>query len=552
MPDFDAVLINFEAPTIPVSVSAIGLKAGRISALIPQVPEGENFINCEGGTVLPAIDDSHLHAYNYGRTFHILDVRTATCPDLHSLQSLVQITSPDVTGWIRGVGWDGTNLVGSGAGGTLTSKDLDAGRSDVPIVLSDVTGHQAWCNSIALQIAGLDHESVPNPMGGSFDRDSRGKPTGLMYESAIGVLNRAIPDISRGDRLTAIRSAQSALLAQGIVAITDPGLGPGASTLEDGTGGYDAIEAYRELDANGELHIRANLMLLYGGLGGTTAQDVAEGLDSFGPPQPMERFGHVGVSQLKVFADGIPRSRTAWMSEPYDDCSHGNLQIAGNTDEERVSELREIISAAVVRGWQIGLHAIGDQAVHEVVQAIADLDPNSKERRHYIIHGDFTAQRDMVKMVKIGMSINANPSIRWFVGDSVVPKLGAERNARRQALRTAWELGMNVCASSDAPVSTPDWRVIVAAMMTRSIAADPNRTDDQKLTLSQALAAMTTNAARQSHAENWRGQITIGSAADLIILDKSPDWNEPWSLMETQVSQTIVSGETVYQRGGSS
>jgi hypothetical protein len=551
MSHFDLVLFNFTSPMLDGDIKAIAIKDGKIGGLLKQIPDGEQLLNCEGNTILPGIDDSHLHAYNYGRTFHILDVRTATCPNLEAVQKQVREAAIDSSGWIRGVGWDDTNLVGSGNQGSLTAHDLDGARSDVPVVLSDVTGHQAWCNSIALALAGLDHPGVENPSGGHFDRDNSGKPSGVVYESAVGVVNRAVPDISRAERLVAIKSGQAALLSQGIVAITDPGLGPGATTLEDGTGTYDAIGAYRELEANGELIIRANLMLLYGGLGGTTAQGVADGLDAFGPPQPMKKFGRVGVSQLKVFADGIPRSRTAWMSEPYDDCSHGHLTVAGLTDQERVEELQGIIRAGVSRGWQMGFHTTGDQAVHEVVSAIAKSDEKSKSLRHYIIHGDFADVEDFKTMSQIGMTINSNPSIRWFVGDSVVPKLGAERNARRQAIRTAWDLGVNVCASSDAPVASPDWRVIIAAMMTRSIATDSTRTDDQKLTLDQALAAMTRNAAWQSHAESWRGQIAEGFAADLIVMSGNPDWREPWSLMEHFVEQTIVGGKVVYQRGES-
>lgn len=506
-------------------------------------PSADRVVDLGGACVLPGIEDSHLHGYEYGRSLTAVDLRHDSCPSLEALQATVRRAQVEATGWVRGTGWDGSHLVGSGPQGRLCAADIDAARTDVPVLLTDVTGHQAVCNTEALRRAGLEGAQVDDPVGGVVVRDEHGRATGLLLEAAVSLVNAVTPPLSLKDKQQAVRAAQAHLIAQGVTAFTDPGLGPGASTLMDGTGDLDAVEAYRRLDQAGELHMRVDLMLLYGGLGGTTAEAVAAGLDAWGRPVSMREHGHLGIAQVKVFADGIPRSRTAWMSEPYDDCTHGHLTVAGTTDEERVQEVRAIIREAASRGWQIGVHTTGDRATQTVVDAFVDQPTRPADLRHYIIHGDFAPEQTMRRMAANGVTLNSNPSIRWMVGDGVNPVIGAERNARRQALRTAWDLGVNVCSSSDAPVSPPDWRLMVAAAMTRSVRGDASRSDDQRLSGGEALRSLTSNAAWQSHAESWRGRLAPGYAADLVVLDGVPDWQDPWSLLDCGVRATVIAGQ---------
>jgi predicted amidohydrolase YtcJ len=256
----------------------------------------------------------------------------------------------------------------------------------------------------------------------------------------------------------------------------------------------------------------------------------------------MRGGGHLGVSQVKVFADGIPRSRTAWMTDPYDDCTHGHLTVAGSTDDERVAEVRAIVLEAARRGWQVGVHTTGDRATQTVVDAFVDQQTDAANRRHYIIHGDFVTTQTLQRMADHGITLNSNPSIRWMVGDGVNPVIGAERNARRQPLRTAWDMGVNVCSSSDAPVAPPDWRVMVAAAATRAIRTDRARTDGQRLSLREALLSLTANAAWQGHAESWRGSLAPGMVADLVVMDGPVDWDDPWALPEIPVRATLTDG----------
>ena len=162
-----------------------------------------------------------------------------------------------------------------------------------------------------------------------------------------------------------------------------------------------------------------------------------------------------------------------------------------------------------------------------------------------MIHGDLIDPGDYPRMARLNIGLNSNPSIRWTVGNRVSAIIGEERTRNRQRLRLARDFDVTVCSSSDAPVASPDWRLIMACAMTRKLSDDPDYRDDQTLTPSEAIASMTSSAAWQSHEETWRGSIRSGTSADLVVLDRCVDWSEPWSLTEAKVSATMTRGHVV-------
>lgn len=502
-------------------------------------------IDCSGKSLLPGIDDSHLHAYMLGRQLSGVNVSPELCPDVASVNAALQKASAKYATWIRGFGWVSGRTIGSGPEGSVTAADLDKSGIDKPIVLTDFSGHLAWCNSIALKLAGIN-QSTAEPSGGVIVRYEDGTPTGLLIDSAVELVTKAISKPDQTERLTALRTAREILLSNGITALTDPGIGPGAASLDDGTADLPVIEDYKHLAANDELDLRVNIMLLFGGLGGTTPEHVIEGLDAFGKPEFTSEASYINISQLKIFADGIPRSRTAWLSEPYDNHTHGSMTLAGDTDEERLETLRGIFAAATKRNWQIGFHSTGDATTGALIDLL-EANPYEKNNRHYVIHGDLIQKSDFARMAESGLYLTAQPAIRWFVSRNVEGILGKERSDGRQQLRSQIEAGVPVSLSSDAPVSSADWRLIYAAAVSRSLKTEPEFSDDQKLTPLQALTAMTQTPAKQSKAETWRGRIAPGFVADLFLVDRKIDFNEdPWSLMQSKVQATFVGGKLVF------
>lgn len=524
-----------------IAPSAIVVEGRDIVAVVPMEDAPRLTHDLGGRTVLPGIDDSHLHAYEYGRALTALPLGGAS--DLASLQALVGSARPEPSGWYRGQGWLPT-VRGSGDDGRLTAADIDPVTTHGPALLGDFSGHAAVVNTAALRAAGIT-DATPDPVGGVIVRDASGAPTGLLFEAAVGLVAGAMPPITQHDRRAALLSAQADLLRRGIVSVTDPGLGPGGTTLMDGTGTFDAVAAYQDLDVAGDLVVRTHIMVLFGGLGGTTADMVATGLDSWGSPSRAPRERRVSIDQLKVFADGIPRSRTSWLSEPYDDCTHGHMTVAGHTDEERVAELREIVAAGASRGWQVGVHATGDATITAVIDAVEQLT-RDRAKRHYVIHGDLVQHVDLPRLHRLGMGLNTQPGIRWAVASAASKMLGEERNLGKQPLRSAIDAGVMLALSTDAPVIEPDWRRTLVSAMWRNLRDDPDYTDAQGLDAADALYAMTATGAWQCHEETWRGRIAPGMAADLVVLDRTVNWADPDDILRTEVDAVLVDGTVVH------
>ena len=534
------ILGNVHLAAAP-ELMAVVLAHREIAAVVPMAEVSTVTVDLQGRSVIPGIDDSHLHAYEYGRALTALPLGEAA--DLGALRSILNTAQPESSGWYRGHGWL-PSVRGTGSEGQLTAADIDDVTSAGPALLGDFSGHAALANSSALHVAGIT-SATADPVGGVIVRDESGQPTGLLFEAAVGLVASAMPPLETTDRIAALRTAQTHLVACGIVSVTDPGLGPGGVTLMDGTGTLDAVEAYRLMDESGELLLRTHIMLLFGGLGGTTAAAVASGLDHWGQPSRADRSKRLSVDQLKVFADGIPRSRTSWLSEPYDDCSHGHMTVAGETDAERVAELTAIVAAGAIRGWQVGTHATGDATITAVIDAVASLGPD-QGLRHYVIHGDLVSTADLGRLAELGMGLNTQPGIRWAVGSAATRFLGRDRNMRKQPLRSALDAGVALALSTDAPVIAPDWRRTVAAAMERNLRDEPDYRDDQRLTAVQALAAMSHAGAWQCHEEGWRGTIAAGMAADLVVLDRQVDWSDAQAVLAAQVETVLIDGTVVH------
>lgn len=534
------VLTNARIGT-SLDLRAIVIDGRDIAAVLPMVdvPLGR-VVDLGGRTVLPGIDDAHLHAYEYGRALTAIPLGGAD--SLDDLRAGLAAATPEASGWYRGQGWTPA-VRGSGAEGQLTATDIDNVTPKGPALLGDFSGHVAVANSTALRVAGID-ASTPDPSGGVIVRDIHGHPTGLLLESAVGLVAGSMPPLPQAERTAAIQAAQDDLLRRGIISVTEPGLGPGGTTLMDGTGTLEAIDAYRELDARGALALRTHVMLLFGGLGGTTAEAVTAGLDAWGPPARSDRRHRLSVDQLKVFADGIPRSRTSWLSEPYDDCTHGHMTVAGDTDDERVAELHAIIAAAAIRGWQVGTHATGDATVRAVIDAVEQT--RTPHLRHYVIHGDLIRHSDLPRMAALSMGLTSQPGIRWAVGNAVSLLLGRERNLGKQPLRSALDAGIPLTLSSDAPVIEPDWQHTIACAVTRAVRDDPTYTDSESIGIDEAITSMSSSAAWQCHEEAWRGRLATGMAADLLVLDREIDWVDLDSLRAARPEAVVIDGAVAY------
>ncbi|MDQ0963869.1 putative amidohydrolase YtcJ [Streptomyces sp. B4I13] len=515
---------------------------------------GTRLVELGGRTVLPGINDSHLHGAAYGMTKppFALDVGHPAVGSIADIADAVGRAAHAARpgDWIVGLGWDAGYLAECLADPRRFPhrRDLDAVAPDNPVCLTHFSSHLVWVNSAALRRCGVDADSVPPP-GGVIDADPDGRPAGILREAAQEIVNVALPTPGVDQRRRAIQGVVRELHSRGITSYTEPGLGPGGAGTFFGGLSTDNWTAYADLAASGGLEARVSVLLLPAPMGGS-ADDVRKGLAELRRPESADPrlLNAIGV---KIFADGVPPNRTAWMSEPYSGGGHGALCVHGDTPALRSGELREMISVAHEAGFQLGVHVTGDRAIDEVVDAFvaANAAAPRPDARHYVIHGDFVGARSLAKLAAHGYGVNMNPAIKWTISDLMDEVVGPERSAYQWPVRSAVEAGVRVCASSDAPITEPDWRQGVSAMLLRESKASGRASGpEQCVPLAEALRAYTVHPARQDFAEEWKGSIEVGKVADLCVLDRPLLDRDPHTVTDAEVDLTVFDGRVVHER----
>lgn len=535
---------------------AIAISGAEILALGPAaeaaIGPGTRVIELNGATVIPGINDGHLHFTAYSVTTHgYVKMGTDVFTDLADLPAFLTADSIDASGWIRGHGWDGQVL-----GRNLTADDIDRalavnGIPGTPVVLFDWSGHSLTANTAALRLAGIDRDT-PDPVGGVIARTATGEPEGFLTDAAISPLIRTIPPIPKPQLMAAYRAGQADLHALGITALTEPGLGPGHTALLDGSGSTEALRTLGDMAETGELTMRLSVLVLPVGTGGGNAADIRRALDD-GLAQEYDNRPidphRLRIAGVKVFADGTPHNGTTWHRDPVHDTNlpgHqcGHMVLAGDTDTDKIAELEQIIRTVDDAGLQLGIHCIGDRTVETVIDRLAELAPNSPAR-HYLIHATELYPEGIRALARHGIGACFNPVII----STFATHLPADRVHRTEPIGSALRAGVRPGITSDSPVVPPDWRPAVVYAVSRAHCwAGPGPADDHEgITTLDALALITREAAVRDHAEAWRGTLAVGQRADLAVLDGPwPDDPDVETLLDRKAVLTMVDGEVVH------
>lgn len=537
---------------------AIAISEGQVVALGDSaerlIGEDTEVVELDGATVVPGINDGHLHLTAYSVTTHTYvkmghDVFT----DISQLSTFLTPDNVDASGWIRGHGCDPQVL-----GRNITAADIDAALSangipGTPVVLFDWSGHALTVNSVALERAGITKDT-PDPPGGVIVRDPEGHPEGCLIDGAVVSMMSAIPPVPGEQLREAYRRGQEDLHALGITALTEPGLGPGHVALLDGSGSPEAMTALGDMAESGELTLRVTVLVLPVGTGGgnvtAVEQHLAAGLHTTYDPRPIDPR-RLRIAGVKVFADGTPQNGTTWHKEPVHEMNPeghrcGHMVLAGETDLDRVEELKKIIRSVDKAGLQVAIHSIGDQTVEAVIDAIADVAPNSPNR-HYVIHTTELYPEGWEKLANNGIGACFNPVII----STFATQLPEARVRRTEPINSTLRAGVLPGITSDSPVVPPDWRPAVVYAVTRRHcwAGEVPEDDHEGITTLDALALLTRGAAVRDRAEGWRGTLAVGQAADLAVLDGEwPDDPDVETLIDKKVELTMVGGEIVYSR----
>ena len=347
------------------------------------------------------------------------------------------------------------------------------------------------------------------------------------------------------ERRDALTRAWRLLASLGITSYTEPGMGPGEDDGETGCFGQDMLDTYVALHRAGAQTARVTLLRLFGRLDGEAhLADVRRGVAS---PIPETDPRWLNIAGVKIFADGIPPMRTAWVREPYLDGTAGELLTRGS---DPVAAFRGMIAAALDAGCQIAVHATGDRSIEEFVTALEEhgaatghLAQQSARHPggHYVVHADMVDAGLLEWMARAGVGVAVQPVIADLTGAWMEPAIGAARTAAAWPLRDMIGLGVQTTITSDAPIATPDWRATLdAALILLG--------DDTPGIRRDLLHRVTTVPAAQDAAAHWKGALAPGYAADLVVLDEDPA--EPGRpLADIGVAATIVDGRVVFERG---
>ncbi|MEI5102725.1 amidohydrolase [Streptomyces sp. PmtG] len=560
----DLVFVNGQVITVDAEfslVSALAVTGQVISAVggrddvAPFIGPDTRVIDLRGATLLPGINDSHLHGCAFGMATPplSLDLSHPTVSSLAEVADAVKeaVGRTPAGQWITGHGWDPGFLTEcvTDPSRQPSRHDLDAVSPDHPVVLYSFSGHATWTNSKALELIGIDRDT-PAPPGGAIVADAAGEPTGLLHEGAQALIQNALPPLSRQERTDAVKSTLATLAALGITSYTEPGLGPGGDGIMRGALGAQTLEVYRELLAEDALTARIGVLLLPTGMA-STAEEFARILNDLGDTDDSGDTDprRLAIHGVKIFADGIVPNKTSWMHEPYTGGGCGSLCVGGESDTERVAEIDAMIRHTHVAGYQLGVHVTGDRACDTVADAFAAAaaEHPRPDARHYIIHGDFLTAHSMRVLAAHGFGANMNPTIKWTVADMEEDFVGAERAAYAWPYRDALNAGVRVASGSDAPVTHPDWRQGVATMVLReSKAAGRVSGPEQRISLAEAIRTYTIEAAWQDFADDWKGSLEVGKAADLCVLSGDLLNADPRDIPTMPVVMTVMDGRVVH------
>ena len=482
------------------------------------------FADCEdmhGGVILPGLTDAHIHLQEYALSQRIIDCEAEVKDEiLHRVAERVRQTPNGK--WVRGHGWNQN----SWGGEWPSAADLDAVAPHNPVYLTAKSLHVSWVNSAALKSAGIT-AATADPLNGHIQRDSRGRPTGILFENAVKLVEAVIPEPTPEALAKNFQQLIPDLWRIGLTGVHD----------------FDrrtCFQALQILHERGDLHLRVIKSIPHDLLPAATTLGLRGGFgDDF-----------LRIGSVKLFADGALGPHTGAMIDPYvDEPQNRGILIL---DGEQIFEYGRL---AAESGLSLAVHAIGDRAVHEVLEGFTRLRAYEKERnlpalRHRIEHVQTIHPRDTGRLAELDIIASMQPAHApsdMFMAD----RLLGERAALSYAWQTQLQHGARLAFGSDAPVESPNpFHGLHAAVTRRRADGSPGSEGwfpEQRLTVRAALDGFTLGPAFAAGMEDRLGRLSAGFLADLIVVETDPFTCDPAELFAIQPVATMIGGEWVWK-----
>lgn len=497
-------------------IVAVGSNADIDAVHLP----GAQTIDMNGAFIVPGMMDAHLHLLWTGLTMMRIAIHEA--PSVASVVARVREKAAQLPRgqWIQGFGWAQSEW-----GGVFpTAADMDAATIEHPVALNAKSGHALWVNSLALQLAGIT-EHTPDPESGQIVRDASGKPTGVLLETAMDLVSKHIPEPSPELEEQAILLAMSAMNRVGITGIH----------CMDGGGGIQSFRAYQRLRTQGKLSLRI------------VKQLPVEELDAIIKAGISSGFGDawLRIGGVKIFSDGALGPRTAAMIAPYE----GTTDNYGISTFEREA-LFETVIKANTNGLAAVIHAIGDRANHDVLDAFevsrqhAPIVPG--QLRNRIEHAQVLHPDDIKRFAQLDVIASVQPT--HATSDMLMAaRHWGKRSAGAYAFRSLRDSGAHLAFGSDSPVENFSPLAGIHAAVTRRRAdGSPGPAGwypEQRVTVDDAIHAYTIGAAYAGGMERETGSLEAGKLADLVVLSRDITRMPANELLDVKVERVMINGE---------
>ncbi len=478
-------------------------------------------VDLDGRTILPGFIDSHTHVvfWSLSRTQIDLDGATSYEDALERVRLHLK-THPVRKGmWIMGKGWKKEQWKSIR---WPHKRDLDRLIPDQPAAIFSKDEHLLWANSCALKIAGITR-NTPDPVGGEIMRDTGGEPNGVLKDNAYKqVLDKYVPPALREVK-PIVKAGFAEMYKQGCVGVTS----------FDSLNGFELLQA---LDSERQLSIKVTYYLPVAMIEEAIKLKLRSG---FGSP-------NLTIGGVKIFSDGALGSQTALMLRPFKG-SRTNCGIEVTSP----AELKRLISLATKSGLACAIHAIGDRANRNVLDAYQAVGRHvSNRHRHRIEHCQILDKRDLPRFRKLGVVASVQPSHATADIDIMKRYLG-DRQKDSYRMRSLLKLGVTQCFGSDAPIEELNpLHGIYAAVTGRRIGGKSSFNRVETVSVEQAIRGFTIEGARAVGEDDKRGSLAVGKCADFVILDCDLMRSRPEQILKTKVVATYIDGDLKYSGNG--
>jgi predicted amidohydrolase YtcJ len=494
------------------------IAVGDLASIKKVVGDSYEYFDLEGATVVPGFIETHDHMVQYGGTLSYLDITPFVCPTLEeALIKLKKYGEPDEDGWIYA--WAADQTLYEEKRGP-TRKELDELFPDTPIFIFHMSGHGAYVNSKALEIAGITKET-PNPEGGEFEKDENGELNGYLKGMPAWLKVGKLPAVNKE---TTMRSG-NLHARHGFT-----------TTTELAIMNSSMLQLLEEVSNDPDFPVR-----VMGGMFVTMP-----GLEEVAPQAKNYETDLFKVMYIKTWTDGSTQGGTGYFTEPYYKLDSDTKKGARGTQ----NDFNEQVALMLELGFAPAIHANGDAAMDLALNAIdyAREKTGKTQIRPHLIHCQYVRpdQFDRIKeMGNIGMTF-MTPHV-YFWGDMHRDiLLGPERAPKINSMKDAIERGIPYAIHNDPPVSPPNALHSMWVAVNRLTSSGKVLGPKQRITPEQALLAYTREAAIVIGIEDKVGTLETGKYADFVVLAENPLEIDPMKIKDIKILATVMGGRITH------